>query len=151
MSARGSSGRYRSWGYLFKRARRSSSWGRGSAKTTSATSGGPVGWSPAFGGRPPNPTLQQTPAAMRVSERSLSLSAAAAAELCRSATKEDTSMKGKRALLGTLLLGVVVIIFFARPADSQLPAEKKDAEKKPSAPRGKETDRVIDTVRTYKT
>src|SRR6516225_6083462 len=51
----------------------------------SATSGEPVDWFPASRGKPPNPSLQQTAAARRVSPSSLTHSAAAAAERSRSA------------------------------------------------------------------
>jgi hypothetical protein len=44
-------------------------------------SGGPVGWSPASGRKPPNKALQQTAAAILDSRRWLALSAATAAEL----------------------------------------------------------------------
>src|SRR5689334_21783391 len=54
----------------------------GSARTTSATSGGLVCCSPASAGKPPNQTLQKA-AAILVSWNSRSHSAAAAAELGR--------------------------------------------------------------------
>src|SRR5262245_45544467 len=54
MSASGSSGQSRSWGYSFRGRRKCSSSERGSAGSTSATPGGSVGLSTASGAGPPN-------------------------------------------------------------------------------------------------
>jgi hypothetical protein len=107
MSVRCSSGPRRSWGYSFKRRRRSSCWERSSAASTSATLGRLVGSSPGSGTRSPHHPLHRTPAAFRLAELYGS-PAAEGDEFFRSAIKERVAMRTVGFLwVGALALGLM--------------------------------------------